>query len=162
MSHGNQNTHFQMTVTHWHATNFDIAFDTFYLMLPTPCLLFVTIFLILLCYLCLFIISGSESWRCRFDSLLFDSSLTHIAATLLTHSTAVVLTHSIAILIVLPHWCSIYSGQSCRLIDNPFTWTFALKPSKTIQVQDLHSSRLIWLWTFETTTVDDYLNCLKS
>ena len=42
-------------------------------------------------------------------------SLTHIAATLLTHSTAVVLTHSIAILIVLPHWCSIYSGQSCRL-----------------------------------------------
>ena len=42
-------------------------------------------------------------------------SLTHIAATLLTHSTAVVLTHSIAILIALPHWCSIYSGQSCRL-----------------------------------------------
>ena len=42
-------------------------------------------------------------------------SLTHIAATLLTHSTAVVLTHSIAILIVLSHWCSIYSGQSCRL-----------------------------------------------
>ena len=34
-------------------------------------------------------------------------SLTHIAATLLTDS--------IAILIVLPHWCSIYSGQSCRL-----------------------------------------------
>ena len=34
-------------------------------------------------------------------------SLTHIAATLLTHS--------IAILIALPHWCSIYSGQSCRL-----------------------------------------------
>ena len=42
-------------------------------------------------------------------------SLTHIAATLLTHSTAVVLTQSIAILIALPHWCSIYSGQSCRL-----------------------------------------------
>ena len=42
-------------------------------------------------------------------------SLTHIAATLLTHRTAVVLTHSIAILIALPHWCSIYSGQSCRL-----------------------------------------------
>ena len=42
-------------------------------------------------------------------------SLTYIAATLLTHSTAVVLTHSIAILIALPHWCSIYSGQSCRL-----------------------------------------------
>ena len=42
-------------------------------------------------------------------------SLTHFTATLLTHSTAVVLTHSIAILIVLPHWCSIYSGQSCRL-----------------------------------------------
>ena len=42
-------------------------------------------------------------------------SLTHIAATLQTHSTAVVLTHSIAILIPLPHWCSIYSGQSCRL-----------------------------------------------
>ena len=42
-------------------------------------------------------------------------SLTHIAATLLTYCTAVVLTHSIAILIVLPHWCSIYSGQSCRL-----------------------------------------------
>ena len=42
-------------------------------------------------------------------------SLTHIAATLLTHSTAVVLTHSIAILIALPHWCSIYSGQSCKL-----------------------------------------------
>ena len=42
-------------------------------------------------------------------------SLTHIAATLLTHSTAVVLTHSIAILIALPHWCIIYSGQSCRL-----------------------------------------------
>ena len=42
-------------------------------------------------------------------------SLAHIAATLLTHSTAVVLTHSIAILIALPHWCSIYSGQSCRL-----------------------------------------------
>ena len=42
-------------------------------------------------------------------------SLTHIAATLLTHSTALVLTHSIAILIALPHWCSIYSGQSCRL-----------------------------------------------
>ena len=42
-------------------------------------------------------------------------SLTHIAATLLTHSTAVVLTHNIAILIALPHWCSIYSGQSCRL-----------------------------------------------
>ena len=42
-------------------------------------------------------------------------SLTHIAATLLTHSTSVVLTHSIAILIALPHWCSIYSGQSCRL-----------------------------------------------
>ena len=39
-------------------------------------------------------------------------SLTHIAATLLTHSTAVVLTHSIAILIALPHWCSIYSGQT--------------------------------------------------
>ena len=42
-------------------------------------------------------------------------SLTHITATLLTHCTAVVLTHSIAILIALPHWCSIYSGQSCRL-----------------------------------------------
>ena len=42
-------------------------------------------------------------------------SLTHIAATLLTHCTAVVLTHSIAILIALPQWCSIYSGQSCRL-----------------------------------------------
>ena len=42
-------------------------------------------------------------------------SLTHIAATLLSHCTAVVLTHSIAILIALPHWCSIYSGQSCRL-----------------------------------------------
>ena len=42
-------------------------------------------------------------------------SLTHTAATLLTHCTAVVLTHSIAILIALPHWCSIYSGQSCRL-----------------------------------------------
>ena len=42
-------------------------------------------------------------------------SLTHITATLLTHSTAVVLTHSIAILIALPHCCSIYSGQSCRL-----------------------------------------------
>ena len=42
-------------------------------------------------------------------------SLTHITATLLTHCTAVVLTHSIAIVIVLPHWCSIYSGQSCRL-----------------------------------------------
>ena len=41
-------------------------------------------------------------------------SLTHIAATLLTHCTAVVLTHSIAMLIALPHWCSIYSGQSCR------------------------------------------------
>ena len=41
-------------------------------------------------------------------------SLTHIIATLLTHSTAIVLTHSIAILIALPHWCSIYSGQSCR------------------------------------------------
>ena len=53
-------------------------------------------------------------------------SWTHITATLLTHSTAVVLTHSIAILIALTHWCSIYSGQSCRLffsqslIDNPF------------------------------------------
>ena len=42
-------------------------------------------------------------------------SLTHITATLLTHSNAIVLTHSIAILIALPHWCSIYSGQSCRL-----------------------------------------------
>ena len=42
-------------------------------------------------------------------------SLTHITATLLTHSTAVVLTHSIAILIALPHWCSIYTGQSRRL-----------------------------------------------
>ena len=42
-------------------------------------------------------------------------SLTHIVATLLTHCTAVVLTYSIAILIALPHWCSIYSGQSCRL-----------------------------------------------
>ena len=42
-------------------------------------------------------------------------SLTHITATLLTHSTAIVLTHSIALLIALPHWCSIYSGQSCRL-----------------------------------------------
>ena len=42
-------------------------------------------------------------------------SLTHISTTLLTHSTAIVLTHSIAIFIVLPHWCSIYSGQSCRL-----------------------------------------------
>ena len=42
-------------------------------------------------------------------------SLTHIAATLLTHSTAVVLTHGIVILIALPHSCSIYSGQSCRL-----------------------------------------------
>ena len=42
-------------------------------------------------------------------------SLTHIAATLLTHCTAIVLTHSIAILIALPHLCSIYSGQSCRL-----------------------------------------------
>src|SRR5580692_864338 len=42
-------------------------------------------------------------------------SLTHITATLLTHCTAIVLTHSIAILIALPHWCSIYSGQSCRL-----------------------------------------------
>ena len=46
---------------------------------------------------------------------LTQFSLTHIAATLLTHSTAIVLTHSIAILIALPHWCSIYSGQSCRL-----------------------------------------------
>ena len=27
MPHGNQNTHFQMTVTHWHATNFNITFD---------------------------------------------------------------------------------------------------------------------------------------
>ena len=45
-------------------------------------------------------------------------SLTHIAATLLTHSTAVVLTHSIAILIALPHWCSIYSGQFCRLFSS--------------------------------------------
>ena len=45
-------------------------------------------------------------------------SLTHIAATLLTYSTAVVLTHSIAILIALPHWCSIYSGQFCRLFSN--------------------------------------------
>ena len=42
-------------------------------------------------------------------------SLTHIAATLLTYCAAIVLTHSIAILIALPHWCSIYSGQSCRL-----------------------------------------------
>ena len=42
-------------------------------------------------------------------------SLTHITATLLTHCTAVVLTHGIAILIALPHCCSIYSGQSCRL-----------------------------------------------
>ena len=42
-------------------------------------------------------------------------SLTQIAATLLTHSTAIVLTHSIAILIALPHWCSIYSGQFCKL-----------------------------------------------
>ena len=42
-------------------------------------------------------------------------SLTHITATLLTHCTAIVLTHSIAILIALPHWCSIYSGQSCKL-----------------------------------------------
>ena len=32
-----------------------------------------------------------------------------------SHGTAVVLTHSIAILIALPHWCSIYSGQSCKL-----------------------------------------------
>ena len=46
---------------------------------------------------------------------LTHSSLTHIAATLLTHCTAIVLTHSIAILIALPHWCSIYSGQTCRL-----------------------------------------------
>ena len=45
-------------------------------------------------------------------------SLTHIAATLLTHSTAVVLTHGIAILIALPHWCSIYSGQFCRLFSS--------------------------------------------
>ena len=45
---------------------------------------------------------------------LTQFSLTHIAATLLTHNTAVVLTRSIAILIALPHWCSIYSGQSCR------------------------------------------------
>ena len=95
-------------------------------------------------------------------------SLTHIVAKLLTHSTAIVLTHSIAILIALPHWYSIYSGQFCRLfsslslIDNLSTWTFTLKPSKTIQVQDLHSSRLIWLWTFETMTVDDCLNRLKS
>ena len=68
-------------------------------------------FLFCFVYLCLFIIFRSESWCCR----LTHFSLTHIAATLLTHSTAVVLTHSIAILIALPHWCSIYSGQSCRL-----------------------------------------------
>ena len=40
------------------------------------------------------------------------AALTHFS---LTHIAAVVLTHSIAILIALPHWCSIYSGQSCRL-----------------------------------------------
>ena len=40
------------------------------------------------------------------------AALTHFS---LTHSTAIVLTHSIAILIALPHWCSIYSGQSCKL-----------------------------------------------
>ena len=34
-------------------------------------------------------------------------------AAALTHFS---LTHSIAILIALPHWCSIYSGQSCRLL----------------------------------------------
>ena len=71
----------------------------------------VTIFLILLCLpvfsLFLEVSHGAAT--------LTHFSLTHIAATLLTHSTAVVLTHSIAILIALPHWCIIYSGQSCRL-----------------------------------------------
>ena len=34
-------------------------------------------FLICFVYLCLFIIFRSESWRCRFDSLLFDSYRCH-------------------------------------------------------------------------------------
>ena len=34
-------------------------------------------FLFCFVYLCLFIIFRSESWRCRFDSLLFDSYRCH-------------------------------------------------------------------------------------
>ena len=68
-------------------------------------------FLFCFVYLCLFIILEVRHGA----AALTHFSLTHIAATLLTHCTAVVLTHSIAILIALPHWCSIYSGQSCRL-----------------------------------------------
>ena len=68
-------------------------------------------FLFYFVYLCLFIILEVSHGA----AALTHFSLTHIAATLLTHSTAIVLTHSIAILIMLPHWCSIYSGQSCRL-----------------------------------------------
>ena len=43
------------------------------------------------------------------------AALTHFS---LTHSTTIVLIHSIAILIALPHWCSIYSGQFCRLFSS--------------------------------------------
>ena len=68
-------------------------------------------FLFCFVYLCLFIILEVSHGA----AALTHFSLTHIAATLLTHCTALVLTHSIAILIVLPHWCSIYSGQSCKI-----------------------------------------------
>ena len=51
--------------------------------LPSPALLIVhsqgllQFFLFCFVYLCLFIIFRSESWRCRFDSLLFDSYCCH-------------------------------------------------------------------------------------
>ena len=44
-------------------------------------------FLFCFVYLCLFIIFRSESWRCRFDSLLFDSYHCHTIDSLHCHST---------------------------------------------------------------------------
>ena len=44
-------------------------------------------FLFCFVYLCLFIIFRSESWRCRFDSLLFDSYRCHTIGSLHCRST---------------------------------------------------------------------------
>ena len=47
----------------------------------------IQIFLFCFVYLCLFIIFRSESWRCRFDSLLFDSYHCHTIDSLHCRST---------------------------------------------------------------------------
>ena len=48
---------------------------------------FFLFFLFCFVYLCLFIIFRSESWCCRFDSLLFDSYCCHTIDSLHCHST---------------------------------------------------------------------------